>query len=125
MVLRRLVPGLALGAAALAFTHTLWGEELVDRMTFTEASWFDNPALTRHLRLLAKTHKLTAAPDRCIVLFIHDLENGPLDVAFIEKNAPKCPVVKEPVLDLFHMHVDRFNKEITTDAGHKDVFIPL
>ncbi|QDH14269.1 hypothetical protein E3E12_00965 [Formicincola oecophyllae] len=105
-------------------------DEVQDRLTFKQASWFDNTALTNHLRLVARRHHLTTLPAHCLVPLINTVgaRNQELanDTVFeiMGRHGHDCP--GQPGAEmLFRLRVNRLGRLIFTDAGHPGQFTPL
>lgn len=125
-ILRRLaiVLPLSLMMILLAKTGTL--DRLVDSYTFKPASWFDDTALVRHLRLKVTHNGMTHDRPDCL-LFVVNGNDAPtasrIDV--MEKHSGTCPGPKDDLPKLFTLRVDRLNRLVYSDQGSPGVFHPI
>ncbi|GBR46205.1 hypothetical protein AA11825_0276 [Acetobacter pomorum DSM 11825] len=125
-ILRRLaiVLPLSLMMILLAKTGTL--DRLVDSYTFKPASWFDDTALVRHLRLKVTHNGMTHDRPDCL-LFVVNGNDAPtasrIDV--MEKHSGTCPGPKDDLPKLFTLRVDRLNRIVYSDQGSPGVFHPI
>ncbi|OAZ75048.1 hypothetical protein SRCM100623_00472 [Acetobacter pasteurianus] len=125
-ILRRLaiVLPLSLMMILLAKTGTL--DRLVDSYTFKPASWFDDTALVRHLRLKVTHNGMTHDRPDCL-LFVVNGNDAPtasrIDV--MEKHSGTCPGSKDDLPKLFTLRVDRLNRLVYSDQGSPGVFHPI
>ncbi|CCT58901.1 hypothetical protein [Acetobacter pasteurianus] len=125
-ILRRLaiVLPLSLMTILLAKTGTL--DRLVDSYTFKPASWFDDTALVRHLRLKVTHNGMTHDRSDCL-LFVVNGNDAPtasrIDV--MEKHSGTCPGPKDDLPKLFTLRVDRLNRLVYSDQGSPGVFHPI
>lgn len=125
-ILRRLaiVLPLSLMMILLAKTGTL--DRLVDSYTFKPASWFDDTALVRHLRLKVTHNGMTHDRPDCL-LFVVNGNDAPTSsrIDVMEKHSGTCPGPKDDLPKLFTLRVDRLNRLVYSDQGSPGVFHPI
>lgn len=125
-VIRRLALVLPLTILMIILAKTGTIEYLIDHYSFTSESWFSDPALTQHLRVvLTHSHKVNLKP-QCILFVVNG--NDPLNrtrIEVVEKNAKGCPAYGHDIKKLFTLQVDRINKLIFSDQNSTGQFHEL
>lgn len=135
-IFRRLILVLPICALMIILAQNDIMETLIDRYTFNKPqSWFDNPALIRHLRLLITHNGMTSAKPECLLFIIHG--NDPITASRIdvlEKKSPPCshtnhehhPSLLSPLPHhLFTLRVNRLHQNIETDQNSPGIFHPI
>ena len=111
-------------------------ETLIDHYTFNKPqSWFDNPALIRHLRLLITHNDMTSNKPECLLFIIHG--DDPITatrIDVLEKQSPTCshntddshPPLFPPLPHrLFTLRVNRLQQSIEIGQNSIGNFHPI
>lgn len=135
-IFRRFVLVLPICALMIILAQNDIIETLIDHYTFNKPqSWFDNPTLIRHLRLLITHNGMTSNKPKCLLFIIHG--DDPITatrIDVLEKQSPPCshnardphPSLLSPLPHhLFTLRINRLQQSIETDQNSIGNFHPI
>ncbi|MFT8851934.1 hypothetical protein [Acetobacter orientalis] len=125
-ILRRLALVLPISLLVIVLDKSGMLETIADRYTFKPESWFENTALTQHLRVLMTHNGMVHTPAKCLIFSLKgDDPPTASTMRVMEQHTGNCPGPKGETSELFTLRIDRLNKVIMSDQGSPGTFHPI